>query len=94
MLRRLPVEEKKADKMSDTNNRHALSDRHGRNVSRVVFPNGEILISNNVQQLTFEEEYMGDHSEHWIVQSVALALDREVSRYNVRHIQSIHWGRP
>lgn len=49
---------------------------------------GEQVEARNNITLEFHDEYMGDHSEHWIIQKKDGV---EVSRHNTRYIQSIIW---
>ena len=45
-------------------------------------------LAGDERTLEYESEFMGDHSENWIVAKVN---GEEVTRYNTKFIQTIDW---
>ena len=68
-------------------------EHHGRDVSQIIWPYApdgsfERIQSHNGVQLRFHSEYLGDHSEHWILE---LSGGIERRRHNTRFIETIIW---
>lgn len=66
---------------------------HGREVLLITWPpdingNREQIQSNSGTQLRFHSEYLGDHTENWVL---VLCGEKEVQRHNTRFIESIIW---
>ena len=51
---------------------------------------GELVQAKDGTTLEFHDEYMGDHSEYWIIQK---ENGVEVSRHNTRYISTIVWAK-
>lgn len=65
----------------------------GREVHQIFWPDsqsGEIrrMKSSKSVQLRFHSEYLGDHSENWILE---LSGGREMRRHNTRFLETIIW---
>jgi len=73
-----------------------MNDPHpneGREVSQILWPSDpdgsfRSIKSGARSQLRFHSEYLGDHSENWIVE---ISGGIEISRHNTRFIESIVW---
>lgn len=65
---------------------------HGREVLEIFWPasDGEVvrLKSHNGIQLRFHSEFLGDHTENWIL---VLVGEKEVQRHNTRFLETIIW---
>ncbi|NLP12726.1 hypothetical protein GX408_20180 [bacterium] len=62
----------------------------GDDVEFILFDNGDKVATNKDRFLVYEDVYMGDHSESWIVEKNRETGD-EISRHNTRFIASIYW---
>lgn len=71
---------------------------HGKKISAIKFPETGMtdpwIRSHHgmMGHLEFSQTYHGDHEQFWI-----LHIDhggKEVSRYNPRFVESIHWEQP
>lgn len=65
----------------------------GREIAHVFWPrnnHGESpsVTSSEHTQLRFHSEYLGDHSENWVIE---LRGGREMRRHNTRFIETIVW---
>jgi hypothetical protein len=62
----------------------------GKEAEFILFENGDKVTTNKDRILVFEDIYMGDHSESWIVEKNR-ENGAETSRHNTRFIASIYW---
>ena len=62
----------------------------GDDVEFILFENGDKVSINEGRVLVYEDVYMGDHSEGWIVEKNR-ETNKETSRHNTRFIASIYW---
>ena len=62
----------------------------GDDVEFIMFENGDKVSTNEGRFLVYEDVYMGDHSESWIVEKNR-ETNEETSRHNTRFIASIYW---
>ena len=66
--------------------------KENRKVSKIWIngANGDVTVKSDVNvNLHIEEEYLGDRSEIWVIQSDDAG--REYKRYNTRFITEIEW---
>ena len=72
------------------------TDQHpneGREVSQIFWPDssdGDIrrIKTSKAVQLRFHSEYLGDHSENWVLE---ISGGREMRQHNTRYIETIIW---
>jgi hypothetical protein len=72
---------------------HPAHPYNNREIHEVLWPNEpdgsfRMLKANNGLQLRFHSEYLGDHSENWILELVG---EKEVRRHNTRFVETIVW---
>ena len=68
-------------------------EHEGREVFKAFWPDtpdGSVrcLKSDDQTKLVFRSEYLGDHSENWILE---ITEGREMRRHNTRFLESILW---
>jgi len=71
---------------------HPVHEHEGREVSEIHWANPDnscsVIKSDEKRQLRFHSDYLGDHSENWILE---LSCGKELRRHNTRFIETIVW---
>lgn len=62
---------------------------HGKAIQSLYSDDDKWFVSAGADTLTAEYQYCGDHEIWWAVRRAAGV---EVTRYNLRYVQSIHWA--
>lgn len=62
---------------------------NGRMVKHIAFSNGEMISPREGIKLKLSATHHGDHDEFWVVE---FDNDKEVSRHNCKHLETITWS--
>lgn len=63
----------------------------GRHISSIQQPYSTPVKSDEATQLVYSREHRGDRDEEWVL-AFRVSDGKEVARYNVRYIATIHWA--